>query len=317
MEKQLAIRFTQALDLHPSRLTEPPHETGFPMELARHGVLKHTDATLYIQAADPWPFTIRLFTVDAKRGRPLTIRLHENGVFFVYLFTGKLKHVLGGDTPFRLRAPQYCGCYLPQGDYPVNLPPGKHELFLFGFPYGYLTWLARHYPFLRPLAQGWKDHPGLAVCLPKITIQPDDRRLLAQLARLADHGHGADGVNAYIVEFIARYQAQLSCRPGAVRDASLLAAVRIYLEQHFSNPQAVKLAAVAAHFGHSTPSLRKAFVARYGRSMTDVVVDCRIAAAEALLASTELPLAIVAEQVGFAHTKSLYRALGKIEHTTP
>ncbi|WP_262249116.1 AraC family transcriptional regulator [Parapedobacter soli] len=315
MERQLTIHFTQAPDLHPRELEGAPNATHFPMKHARCSVLEHTDAVLYQQEVDRWPFTVRLFTLDAKRGQQLTIRLHDNGVYFSYLFAGQLNHLLGGGTPFRLRAPQYCGCYLPRGDYPVNLPPGKHELFLFGFPYGYLIWLSQRYAFLRSLAEAWKDHPGRAVCLPKITIRPDDRRLLAQLARLTGDDDGTAGVKAYVVEFVARYQAQLSARPGAVRDGTLLAAVRAYIERHYADPQAVKLATVAAHFGHGAPGLRKAFIARYGRSMADLVSACRVAAAEALLADTELPLATIAERVGFANAKSLDRAFGNMEYT--
>ncbi|MGV3763862.1 helix-turn-helix domain-containing protein [Parapedobacter sp.] len=312
MERQLTIRFTQAPDLHPRELEGVPSVTHFPMKRARCSVLEHTDAALYQQVLDRWPLTVRLFTLDAKRGQPLTISLQENGVYFIYLFAGKLNHLLGGGTPFRLRAPQYCGCYLPRGDYPINLPPGKHELFLIGFPYGYLIWLSQQYAFLRSLAEAWKGQPSQAVCLPKTTIRPDDRRLLARLARLTSDGHG---IKDHVAEFIARYQAQLSARPGAVRDGTLLAAVRAYIEQHFADPHAVKLATVAAHFGYGAPGLRKAFIARYGRSMADMVSACRVAAAEALLANTELPLATVAERVGFANAKSLDRAFGKMEYT--
>ncbi len=306
----MSIHFAREPNQCARKLEQPPRETSFPVRHAQCSTLELSDAALYLQEIDGGPFTIRLYTLSAKRSQPLTIRLHENGVYFIYLFEGKLNHLLGGSTPFRLRARQYCGCYLPVGDYPVGLPPGRHELFLFGFPYGYLIWLARQYTFLQPLAQAWKERPTLTWCLPKMPVLPADRRLLAKLAR-------DDQFMTHLATFLSRYGAQLSQRSHSVRDESLLAAVRTYLEQHFSDPQAVKLAAVATHFGHVAPSLRKAFAARYGRSMADVVSSCRVEKAKKLLANTELSLDTVAERVGFGNAAYLKSAIVKTADISP
>jgi AraC-like DNA-binding protein len=316
--QQLTIHFAKGPDKCAKPWVEPQHETTFPMQHAQRSILEHTDATLYVQAVDGWQFAIRLYTLDATRGQPIAIRLRENGVFFIYLLAGRLYHLLGGGTPFRLQAQRYCGCYLPAGDYPISLPPGRHELFLFGFPYGYFVWLTRQYPLLQPLAHAWKNRPRLALCLPKATIQADERRTLARMARCHSRGPELDGLlKAYLSRFIARYHERLLRRSGASRDEALLAAVRTYVEHHFADPGAVKLAAVAEHFGQPPSSLRKAFTARYGRSMAELAVGCRIAAAKALLADTTLPLGTIAERVGFAHTESLRGAFRKAEELSP
>ncbi|SEL93504.1 helix-turn-helix domain-containing protein [Parapedobacter koreensis] len=318
MEKLLTIHFIQAPDSPFKPLNRPVRESDYRLHHAGRSVLEHTEAHLYAQAIDGWQFRICLYTADVAHSQPIRIRVDEGCVLFIYQLKGRLDRLLDGGVSLRLEASQYCACYLAPGNYATNLTPGKHETLVFGFPYGYLVWLTRRYPSLRPLADVWKTTPTQTSCLPKATMQQDEWLTLARVIHCPKRGDELDGaLKVYLARFLALYDERIQRLPDTGQHEALLVKISTYVAAHFADPQAVKLAAIAARFGISASRLNKAFAARYESTIADTVVRCRIQVAKGLLEDTAFPLATIAEQVGFAHAESLSRAFKKAVGVSP
>ena len=318
MERILTLSFAQAPDRQAKALNEPIRISNYPIPYAKRSLLDHAEAHLYLQLVEGWQFTIYLYTAETVRGQAMQLQLSESGVLFVYQLRGYIYRLLYGGASFRLEKGTYCGCYLPAGNYLFNLPPGHHETLLVALPYGYLVWLMRHYPELHPLTTCWKTNANRVLCLPKATIQQEERRTIQRIRNCPKRNDELDGaLKVYLARLLALYDGyirRMSTKPSI---DSLLAEVQTYIETHYADKYLTRLNVISHRFGLSATTLRLAYTANHGTSITSAVSALRINAAKQLLRETDLPLAAIAEQTGFDYAESLLRAFKRETGLTP
>ena len=318
METKLTIGFAQVPDRPAKALNGPVRASDYPIRYARSSMLAHAEAHLFVQEIDGWQFAIRLYTADFARGQTVRLRLGEGQALVVYQLKGSAHRLFHDGVPCRLEADRCCGCYLPAGDYLFRMPPGKHETLLVAFPYGYLVWLTRQYPHLHRLTAAWKENAGRATCLPTVAVQQDERRTISRLAGCPKRGAELDGaLKVYLARLLALYHERLQCPPTRPSAGEVAAAVQAHIETQYASKRVARLADIAKRFGLSSSGLRSAYTARYGTTIAKAVGMQRINAAKDLLRDTDLPLAAIAEQVGFGHLESLIRAFKRATGVTP
>mgnify|MGYP000815440178 FL=1 len=76
-------------------------------------------------------------------------------------------------------------------------------------------------------------------------------------------------------------------------------------------------AAVAEAFELSAPYISKIIKGQTGRSIAEYIVDVRMRAAKAMLVNSSLPIAQIAESVGFSDAQYFHRVFKNAEHLTP
>ena len=88
-----------------------------------------------------------------------------------------------------------------------------------------------------------------------------------------------------------------------------------YIDTHFAQPIAPRDVAAAMHYSlcHLTHVARKAL----GASIGDLILQRRIWAAQRLLAETVLPVAVIAQAVGFSDTAYFSRRFSQTTGSSP
>ncbi len=318
METTINISFALSPNRPSVALDRPAKASDHPIPYAQCTLLAHPEAKLYQQLVAGWQFNMHLFTADATRGQTMRLQLNTSQVFFAYQLSGRIHRLLYDGAPFRLEKGQYCGCYLPAGDYLFNLPPGQHETLLVVFPYGYLLWLIRQHGHLQPLINAWKNKAGRVLCLPEAKIQQDERRTLLRIQRCPKRGDELDGaLKIYLARLLALYNERLQQRPSRQPVEAMLDAVQAFMEAHYAERRPMRLIAIARQFGCSVSTLRHAYATKHGVTIATAVNRLRIHAAKQLLRDTDLPLIAIAEQVGFMYAESLIRAFKRETGSTP
>jgi len=148
------------------------------------------------------------------------------------------------------------------------------------------------------------DEPLCDVCLPPLSsVEPGHLHVGYQAAALLDALlRGATPPRKPLqlqpIETVTR----LSSDVLAVPDARVARALRLIREQARAG---VRIDAIARQVGLSRSVLQRRFRALLHRSMHQEILNTRIRHARELLATTDIPLATVAEQAGFRHQEYL------------
>ena len=79
----------------------------------------------------------------------------------------------------------------------------------------------------------------------------------------------------------------------------------------------LSLSSIADHFGVTSPYLSGLFKKQRGKNITDFVAECRVKKAKELLVSTDLTIAEISNQLGYANEMGITRAFKKLEGITP
>lgn len=99
------------------------------------------------------------------------------------------------------------------------------------------------------------------------------------------------------------------------QSARLAKRLKAYLEVNY--PSAVTLGSLSAKFGYSENHLNRVFRAAYGVTPHRFLAGVRIAKAHWLLTSTDVPVHLVAEMVGYADPSAFYRSFVKTYGASP
>ncbi len=148
------------------------------------------------------------------------------------------------------------------------------------------------------------DEPLCDVCLPPLSsVEPGHMHVGYQAAALLDELlRGATPPRKPLqlqpIETVTR----LSSDVLAVPDVRVARALRLIREQARAG---VRIDAIARQVGLSRSVLQRRFRALLHRSMHQEILNTRIRHARELLATTDIPLAAVAEQAGFRHQEYL------------
>lgn len=148
------------------------------------------------------------------------------------------------------------------------------------------------------------DEPLCDVCLPPLSsVEPGHLHVGYQAAALLDAllrggTPPRKPLQLQPIETVTR----LSTDVLAVADARVARALRLIREQA---PAGVRVDAIARQVGLSRSVLQRRFRALLHRSMHQEILNTRIRHARDLLATTDIPLAAVAEQAGFRHQEYL------------
>lgn len=103
-------------------------------------------------------------------------------------------------------------------------------------------------------------------------------------------------------------------RPGAPTTAGVAAAIR-YVVRHFLEP--VTVDDIAGAVGWQRDHLMASFRAVCGLTLWGFVTRVRLAEAQRLLTSTDLPILAVCDRAGFSSTSRMYDAFGRYCDRTP
>jgi AraC-like DNA-binding protein len=102
----------------------------------------------------------------------------------------------------------------------------------------------------------------------------------------------------------------------AERSGKLMAALRTFLEEHFTDPQ-VGLGMAAKQFSAHPATLATGFRKAYGESVGDFINRLRVKKAKELLLAGNCGVQEVSEQVGFCSGTTMYRAFLRYEGRPP
>lgn len=240
-----------------------------------------------------------------ERRNKTAVDLHDHSFLELsYILRGEALHTLDGQTT-RLRA----------GDY-VFIDRGSHH--------GYRA-LSDSYDCFDCLFLPQVLDPALAGSVHLSAVLTHyllhlDRRLLADPAHLVFHDE-----NGEVLTLLQRLQRELAARPAGCREMCRCLLVEILLlslrsiadtdapadtpaarlcsfaKAHFAED--ISLAALAADMHYSLPHISRSFKAEVGVTFTQYVTALRVSQACRLLADTALPVAAVAEAVGYHDMK--------------
>jgi LacI family transcriptional regulator len=102
----------------------------------------------------------------------------------------------------------------------------------------------------------------------------------------------------------------------ALDDREAAAAVRV-IREHACDPAGLTIDDVAAQVSVSRSVLQRRFKAATGRTLHDEMLRVRLARAKELLTETDLPIATIAERVGFKHQEYMGAVFRQKLSTTP
>lgn len=240
-----------------------------------------------------------------ERRNKTAVVLHDHSFLELsYILRGEVLHTLDGQTT-RLRA----------GDY-VFIDRGSHH--------GYRA-LSDSYDYFDCLFLPQVLDPALAGTVHLSAVLTHyllhlDRRLLADPAHLVFHDE-----NGEVLTLLRQLQRELSARPAGCREMCRCLLVEIFLlslrsiadtdapadtpaarlcsyaKAHFAED--ISLTALAAAMHYSLPHISRSFKAEVGMTFTQYVTALRVSQACRLLADTALPIAAVAEAVGYHDMK--------------
>jgi AraC-like DNA-binding protein len=94
-----------------------------------------------------------------------------------------------------------------------------------------------------------------------------------------------------------------------------VAAMLRYLHEH--RAEAVQLGEVARHFGYSAPRFTQVFQRATGETPSSFLAHCRVAQAQALLLTTDWPMARIAESSGFGSVSQFHAVFRRQCGQTP
>ena len=115
-------------------------------------------------------------------------------------------------------------------------------------------------------------------------------------------------------EFILMMQEHFSTASSSVD--KLLADIELYMKNNYSNCE-VSISGISAEFNVLPQQLSRDFKAKYKISPSDYLQQLRLTRAKELLLNTAYSNETVAELAGFGSAKALYRAMNKVDNTTP
>ncbi len=115
-------------------------------------------------------------------------------------------------------------------------------------------------------------------------------------------------------EFIELMRQQFS--PAESANDRVLADIELYMKSHFTDSE-LSISSMAEEHNILPQQLSRDFKARYAISPSDYLQQLRLERAKQLLRSTRYSNEKIAELSGFGGVKALYRAMNKIENTTP
>jgi LacI family transcriptional regulator len=148
------------------------------------------------------------------------------------------------------------------------------------------------------------DEPLCEVCLPPLSsVEPGHLNVGYQAAALLDTllRGGAPPKKALQLQPLETVT-RLSSDALAVADPRIALALRLIRDQA---PAGVRIDDIARQVGLSRSVLQRRFRGQLHRSMHQEILNVRISHARELLATTEIPLAAVAERAGFKHQEYL------------
>ena len=148
------------------------------------------------------------------------------------------------------------------------------------------------------------DEPLCEVCLPPLSsVEPGHLNVGYQAAALLDTllRGGAPPKKALQLQPLETVT-RLSSDALAVADPRIALALRLIRDQE---PAGVRIDDIARQVGLSRSVLQRRFRGQLHRSMHQEILNVRISHARELLATTEIPLAAVAERAGFKHQEYL------------
>jgi transcriptional regulator GlxA family with amidase domain len=173
------------------------------------------------------------------------------------------------------------------------------------------------------------EHPAVRVDSDVLFVSEDGGRLWTSAGvaagidlclHLVRQDHGAAAANAIARRMVVSPlrdggQAQFSERPVPVSADDPLAATRAWMLEHLD--EALTVAQIARHAGHSPRSLHRHFVAQTGRTPLQWLLDQRVQEARRLLEETTLGVDEVAARAGFGSATALRTHLRRALGTTP
>lgn len=113
-----------------------------------------------------------------------------------------------------------------------------------------------------------------------------------------------------------RYDTQIINQDDNANSSSVYDKAKEYINKNYSDPQ-LSSNTVAEYVGLSRDYFLKQFKAQQGISMSDYLNTIRIKEACRIIKTESIPLAEIAEKVGYSNIKTFTRAFTKIVGITP
>jgi LacI family transcriptional regulator len=162
------------------------------------------------------------------------------------------------------------------------------------------------------------DEPLCEVAEPGLSsVWPDHERVGYEAAALLDRlMRGEDAPTEPIRVPPRAVVTRRSSDVLALEDREIAAAVRL-IREHACNPDGLTIDEIAARVAMSRSVLQRRFKAATGRTLHDEILRVRLGRAKELLSETDLPIATIAERLGFKHQEYMGDVFRKRLGVTP
>jgi LacI family transcriptional regulator len=162
------------------------------------------------------------------------------------------------------------------------------------------------------------DEPLCEVAEPGLSsVWPDHERVGYEAAALLDRMmRGEDAPTEPIRVPPRAVVTRRSSDVLALEDREIAAAVRL-IREHACNPDGLTIDEIAAQVAMSRSVLQRRFKAATGRTLHDEILRVRLSRARELLSETDLPIATIAERLGFKHQEYMGDVFRKRLGVTP
>jgi len=162
------------------------------------------------------------------------------------------------------------------------------------------------------------DEPLCEVAEPGLSsVWPDHERVGYEAAALLDRMMRGGDAPAEPIRVPPRgVVTRRSTDVLALEDREIAAAVRL-IREHACNPDGLTIDEIANQVAMSRSVLQRRFKAAIGRTLHDEILRVRLGRAKELLSETELPLATIAERLGFKHQEYMGDVFRKRLGSTP
>jgi LacI family transcriptional regulator len=162
------------------------------------------------------------------------------------------------------------------------------------------------------------DEPLCEVAEPGLSsVWPDHERVGYEAAALLDRLMRGEDAPAEPIRVPPRaVVTRRSSDVLALEDREIAAAVRL-IREHACNPDGLTIDEIAAQVAMSRSVLQRRFKAATGRTLHDEILRVRLGRAKELLSETDLPIAAIAERLGFKHQEYMGDVFRKRLGVTP
>lgn len=288
---------------------ELPADCLYPLHSSDEAKLyQFTAANLLRQGANFEHYQIDCFELNSKKPFKIRYELYERRVFITFVVHNDIHFTTG--TENTMLVAKELTHYISseqKGIYGVNCSAGITVLVVIAVQPEWLVKAISGYPILTEAVRHMLETDSAFEILPDFAIDKQIRDWIFSVRNFRHENPVArDSFTAtHIAMGLGNYEMLL-----AKSDNGKIYQIKLYIEQHFANPQ-LDLSELVSRFGFTKRTAVRKFKKIYGMSMRTFKTHVRITTAYTILKKEGISVAQVIERVGYNNINSFHKAARK------